>query len=256
LQPVPIRAVYAIPRDHGEFKTLYFDPAAHWLRPNLTFVFSNGEVCVETNEIGLKGDPLDPARNLAVVWGDSVVFGVRKGWPCLLDDLVPGYQFLNGGIEGDSGEGIVERVVKLNRERAVAVNIILPGWHGNSYALKDCLTAGLAQVPNAVLATMPTSLNERLVHQEMSESFMPEDSSVGFYFHGSVEYSVAAQKHCFENILIRNAATRDAAAELDIPVIDLFRVFYTERVADFRQDFFDIAHPRPQAFPKICPSRV
>src|ERR1044071_6576496 len=86
----------------GTVQDLYLDKDANCLRPNLTFVNSTGAVAFETNEIGLKGDAIDPARRLAVVWGDSVVFGVGRGWPCLLDDLVPGYQFLNGGIEGDS----------------------------------------------------------------------------------------------------------------------------------------------------------
>src|SRR5712691_1071190 len=158
----------------GEFQSLYLDRVTNWCLPNVTIVDASGVIYFETNEIGLKGDPVDPERKLAVVWGDSVVFGIGRGWPCLLDELVPGYQFLNGGIEGDGYEGVVQRVVKLNRECAVALNIILPGWHYGSRPFKECLTMELAHVPNLVLATMPTSLNERLISEDLSGTLAPE----------------------------------------------------------------------------------
>jgi len=46
------------------------------------------------------------------VWGDSVVFSVGRGWPCLLDRLAPGYQFLNGGIDGDPYKNILRRAAR------------------------------------------------------------------------------------------------------------------------------------------------
>src|SRR5712692_9516781 len=115
----------------GNFQDLYLDKAANWLRPNLTFVLSDGSIFFETNEIGLKGDPIDPTRRLAVVWGDSVVFGLGRGWPSLLEDMLPGYQVLNGGIEGDLYESVLRRAVTLNREFDIALNIILLGWHSH-----------------------------------------------------------------------------------------------------------------------------
>ena len=60
----------------GVFKTLYFDWEHETLRPGVVFIRNDGSVVFEINESGLKGDPIDKARKLVVVWGDSVVFGV------------------------------------------------------------------------------------------------------------------------------------------------------------------------------------
>jgi hypothetical protein len=99
------------------------------LRPNLVLVDRKGSVVFEINELGLKGGARDAARKLAIVWGDSVVFGVRWGWPCLLDEFTPGYQFLNGGIEADPYDNILRRAAAFNRANQVALNIVMLGWH-------------------------------------------------------------------------------------------------------------------------------
>src|SRR5260370_40869215 len=74
----------------GALQELYLDSEANWLRPNLTFIAQDGSIYFEINEIGLKGEAVDPSRRQAVVWGDSVGFGVGWGWPRLLDQLVSG----------------------------------------------------------------------------------------------------------------------------------------------------------------------
>jgi len=82
----------------------------------------------------LKGAARDPLRKLAVVWGDSVVFGIGWSWPCLLDAFAPGYQFLNGGIVADPYDNVLRRAAAFNQANAVALNIVMPGWHPVSYA--------------------------------------------------------------------------------------------------------------------------
>jgi hypothetical protein len=54
---------------------------------------------------------------------------VRWSWPCLLDELVPGYRFLNGGIEADPYHNILCRAAEFNCSHEVALNIVLLGWH-------------------------------------------------------------------------------------------------------------------------------
>ena len=124
----PTKAVHLIPPD-AAIKRLCFDEETQMLRPNLVLVDRQGSVVFEINELGLKGAARDPVRKLAVVWGDSVVFGVRRSWPCLLDELASGYQFLNGGIEGDPYDNILRRAAAFNRQHAVALNILMLGWH-------------------------------------------------------------------------------------------------------------------------------
>jgi lysophospholipase L1-like esterase len=124
----PIKTVHLIPKDSA-IKRLCFDDETQMLRPNLVLVDLKGSVVFEINELGLKGAARDPARQLAVVWGDSVVFGVRWSWPCLLDELAPRYQFLNGGIEADPYHNVLRRAAAFNRTHAVALNIVMLGWH-------------------------------------------------------------------------------------------------------------------------------
>ena len=74
------KTVHLIPAD-AAIKRLCFDEATQSLRPNMVLVDRQGAVVFEINELGLKGAARDPSRKLAVVWGDSVVFGVRWSWP-------------------------------------------------------------------------------------------------------------------------------------------------------------------------------
>lgn len=261
--PVP-RTVHVIDNEwsSGTMQQLYFDKDANWLRPNLTFLNSAGTVVFETNEIGLKGDPLDPSRRHAVVWGDSVTFGLGRGWPCLLDNLIPGYQFLNGGIEGDAYSSVLERAVELNSEREIALNIILLGWHphGHNEHVRADLHRALDRIKNPVLATMPTALNGAVVDKDLSsyfapgpiDDFFPEQGKVTFYFYGSYEYSRKMQQDVYRYILERNQLTREVAAEKGMPLIDLFAALNAEPSGDFREDFFDVMHPRPAAYAKIA----
>ena len=116
--PSTLRTVLPV-ADTDVLKARYYDREQAALRPNLTFIDATGSIVFETNEIGLKGHPRDPERKLAVVWGDSVVFGSGWGWPCLLDELAPGWQFLNGGLDGDPYSNILRRAVEFNTRYSV-----------------------------------------------------------------------------------------------------------------------------------------
>jgi hypothetical protein len=231
---------------------LYLDKLTGRLRPNLTLVLSDGAVYFETNEIGLKGDPIDPSRRQAVVWGDSVVFGIDRGWPCLIDDLLPGYQFLNGGIEGDIYSNVLERAVELNRQRDISINILLLGWHphGHNEHVRSDLLAALDYINEPMLATMPTPLNNHILDKDLSEYFVLGDANSLFRFYGSYKYSLDFQREIYRYITERNAIIREVALEKEVPLIDLFATFATDNLADFRQDFFDMMHPRPVAYEK------
>jgi hypothetical protein len=259
-------------------KALYFDWQTQLARPNLVFIDGEGTVVFETNEIGLKGEPVDERRKLVVVWGDSVVFGAWRGWACLLDTYAPGYQFLNGGIEGDPYDNILRRARRLNRERPVVLNVVMPGWHpfepypvatpagpppknwwrrGQSAAsepgrFRAELTSFIRDVPNTVLLTMPTSLNPAIADRDLSGYFTAGDDDTMFHFCGTVPYTVALQRQHLDFINRRNEIVRDVAGAAQVPLIDLFAVFDTTGLADFRQDFVDIMHFRVHAYPRIA----
>jgi hypothetical protein len=292
--PAPERmakTVHLIPKDNA-IKRLCFDEATMTLRPNLVLVNRKGSVVFEINELGLKGVARDPSRRLAVVWGDSVVFGVRWGWPHLLDEFAPGYQFLNGGIEADPYDNILRRATAFNRANAVALNIVMLGWHPMHIAspptsanrrsrletlrcwvrkaalavrpaapairqgpahtpkpqatnerLRADLLAFLESTPNTVLVTMPTALNRNNFDQDISPYFRSRRPN--FYFIGEISYSIEVQQYLFELITERNAITREVAKATGVRLLDLDAEYDTERMADFRQNFFDVLHIRP-----------
>jgi lysophospholipase L1-like esterase len=260
--PTPIKTVHLV----GDFnKALYLDRQSLAFRPNLVFVETNGDIVFEINEIGLKGDARDRSRKLAVVWGDSVVFGIGRGWPCLLDDLASGYQVLNGGIEGNHYANILRRASEFNRRHDVALNLLMLGWHPfrrirrrwtrrpANRTLRPNLTAFLEQTPNTVVLTMPTALNGKIIDWDLSWSFVAgDDPDTRFSFYGGARYSINIQREAFDYICERNAIARDVCGRRGVRVIDLFATFDTERVGDFRQDFHDVVHPRIRTYPAIA----
>jgi hypothetical protein len=285
------KTVHLIPADSA-IKRLCFDEATGTLRPNLVLVDRQGAVVFEINELGLKGAARDPSRRLAVVWGDSVVFGIRWSWPCLLDELASGYQFLNGGIEGDPYDNILRRAAAFNRQHQVALNILMLGWHPmqrpaqvggdrrglfarvrrigaalrapkasadlapsrdpDDPGLRADLSAFVQAVPNTVLATMPTALNRTIVGRDLSARFIRGDRDTAFNFAGDAPYSVDLQRYLFDHITRRNAAVREVAQASGVRLVDLAAVFDTEALADFRADFHDVLHLRPRAYPKAA----
>ena len=280
--PAITRTVYPV-ADTDVFKALYYDRENATLRPNLVFVDASGSIVFETNEVGLKGDPLDPSRKLAVVWGDSVVFGSGRGWACLLDPLAPGYQFLNGGLDGDPFSNILRRASELNGRHPVALNLLMLGWHhfvpawsewrpakrswltrseaapveirhphsGNEN-LELELTRFLEATPNTVVLTMPTALNRRIIDEDLSAYLVPGEDKTGFRFIGDIRYQIEGQRQGFEHILERNAITRAVCARLGVRVVDLFAAFDTENSADFREHFYDVLHFRPRSYPLVA----
>jgi lysophospholipase L1-like esterase len=239
---------------HSASKLLYFDQETQAMRPELVFVGFDGSTYFEINEVGLKGDALDAARKLVVVWGDSVVFSAGRGWPCLLDDLAPGYQFLNGGIEGDPYSNVLRRAREFNQRTAVHLNLLMLGWHPlpDNRNVRSALIAFIQNTPNTVLLTMPTALNRRIVDRDLSSYITRRDADNAFTFCGNLPYSEEAQHIGFDYIIERNKIVREVAAQMNIRLVDLFAEFDTGKLEDFRRDFTDMIHLRASAHPKIA----
>jgi hypothetical protein len=242
--------------DNGLWKPIYYDPEACWLRPNLCLVNPQGELIWQSNALGLRGPDVDDNQNIGVVWGDSVVFGIlQRSWPEMLNDFTRDYVFLNGGIEGIPYPKVLERAIDLNRRRPVAINVIMPGWLqiGSNSRFRNDLRTAVSMIPNAILATMPTALNAGMIREDISGLLTPQEHfEDGFCFWGGAPYSVNYQEALFAHVVERNAMIHDVAVETATPVIDLFRLLDSSELGDFRQDFFDVAHPRPSSYPKFA----
>ncbi len=280
--PSGLRTVLPV-ADTDVFKALYYDREQAALRPNLTFIDLNGQIVFETNEVGLKGDPIDASRKLAVVWGDSVVFGSGRSWPWLLDPLAPGWQFLNGGLDGDPYSNIFRRAAEFNGRHPVALNLLMLGWHhfvparqviraaprprwlvwnndppeeiweprsGNEN-LQGELTSFLQRVPNTIVLTTPTALNRQIIDRDLSPYFVVGTDETGFRFLGDLPYQTDAQRQGFEHITERNDIARAVCARLGVRLVDVCAAFDTERSVEFREHFYDVLHFRPRSYPLL-----
>jgi lysophospholipase L1-like esterase len=263
----------------------------------MVLVDRRGAIVFEINELGLKGAARDPARKLAVIWGDSVVFGIGWSWPCLIDEMASGYQFLNGGIEADPYDNILGRAEASNHAHAVTLNIVMLGWHPwhlpAAFAqpasdsegplrrltqmfrpsprephmppipadpdpqpihrrLRADLVEFLRHIPNTVLVTMPTALNQQIADRDLSPYFTQGGRDTVFTFAGDLAYSMEAQRHMLAHITERNAIVRAVAQASGVRLVALAAAFDTAAAADFREDFHDMLHLRPRAYPKAA----
>jgi hypothetical protein len=263
------------------FKTLALDWETNTLKPNLVFIHDDGSVFFEINEAGLKGDPIDDRRKLIVVWGDSVVFGVGYGWPHLIDRLAPGYQVLNGGIEGDGFTNILDRATAFNRAHRVVLNVVMLGWHphwmftfdaglrrsggplarllsrskgieGPNRGVRERLGEFLRECPNTVLLTLPTALNQDIVDRDLTPFFSEGDNDTGFSFLGRLPYSAVIQRALWGFVNQRNAIAQAVCDERGVRVVDLFSAFDSRREPDFRAAFHDILHFRIRSYSTVA----
>lgn len=247
------------PKQQGILKALYFDAETNWLRPDVCLIDPDGEVLWQTNALALRGPDVEQGARLGIVWGDSAIFGVHeRGWPEMINDFSQDCTFLNGGIEGVNYLTVLRRALEFNRHNDVAINVVFTGWHdlGANRNLEADLEKALDEIPNAILGTMPTSLNARILDSDIGRAIHPGskvDPCGDMYgFWGSHPYSVQLQKKLYAHITQRNAIVRTVAERTRTPLIDLFAALDSSQLEDFRTYFFDVPHPRPSAYQRIA----
>ena len=238
------------------FQSYYLDRESKRMKPNVVLIQPpEMDVIFSTNGHGFKGAEIDFSKKLVAIWGDSVVFGVKGGWVEGIARYFSAYQFLNGGLEGDTPDNICARAIEKNRELNISYNIIFPGWHDITDPEKTyhLLHKVLSNVPGGILCTVPTSLNEKIVEKDLRSFFTPKDHSTetSYLFWGNIEYSIKNAKVLFTRLLHRNKVVHMVAQERNVPIVDLYSYFHTNSEETLRKDFFDAGHPRISAFPKF-----
>lgn len=241
-------------------QSFYIEEGRTRLKPNRVLLV-NGRPWFETNAYGLKGEDPIPGKRLMVVWGDSVVFGIARGWPELLNDTWTEWQVFNGGLEGDHVRNIIHRAVRMNRELAIDANVVFPGWHpsGTQHVpvndeLEETLRAGLPEIPNAILSTVPTVLRTELIESgRVIEAVAAAESPFGpFGLWGRLEPEPGSIRLLYDRLQERNEIVRRVAEGDGLPLVDWAAAMEEATGDDFREDFFDAGHPRPSAYPKIA----
>ncbi|NYZ17915.1 SGNH/GDSL hydrolase family protein [Azospirillum sp. RWY-5-1] len=243
-------------QEYTSRQSFYMLPGRAGLFPNRTFVLG-GMVLFDTNRLGLKGSDPDPTLKQAVIWGDSVVFAHERGWVYGLNGAIPGWQFHNGGIEGDPLDNILDRAAAMQGRLKIDANILFPGWHPSfegrpvNSQVETWLEERLDRLPNPILATIPTALNEKVVEQEITP-FLGASPWGPFSLWGRMEPTVESLQTFYRRLLERNDIIRAVAARKGVPLFDWFAAMPSTAVEDFRADFSDVGHPRITAYPKIA----
>lgn len=267
------------------FQSFYLDRGRKRIKPNVVVLKPpNMALYFETNSYGLKGSEVDPTKRLAAVWGDSVVFGLGRGWVEDLDKFFAGFQFLNGGLEGDGLENIRARAMESNGKVEIDFNIVFPGWHTmkSPRKVRSILSSMVDHLPGPILCTVPTSLSERVTDMDLTSYFTTTENSKhpaydplgteqegdesshtseverNFFFWGNLKYSIKNAKRLLHQLQEQNGIVRELARKRNVPLVDLYEHFYTDDISRFRDEFFDAGHPRPGSYPKIqlCFSEV
>lgn len=248
----------------AEFQHSYLDRSTARVRPCVRIRRPDGSIYFETNEWGFKAGPVDPSRKQVAVWGDSVVWGAGRGWVGLLDDWAPGYQFLNGGMQGIGYTTVLERAVRANQQYRFELNLVMPGALPVLDPLdrvETRLRRDLAAIARPALMTSPTALNAKIRARDLSALLVspiprrPAEvegwSEVG-YAHMGGSYSVSRQKQWFDDFVERNELVRRVSLTARLPLVDLAQELETSGSEDFRELFLDAGHPRPSTYPRIA----
>jgi hypothetical protein len=258
------------------FLKKYIKPDRSGLIPNVTLVQrdAHGTMVpfIKTNAWGFKGNPPDPSKKQAVIWGDSVVFGIGPSWAEMLSQDQDVYQFHNGGLEGDIAINVMNRMIEGNKIHPLALNVLFLGWHGNAsfktryfsntlntpddveLMLVKIVKTGL--IPGLILCTLPTYLCADDAQQDFShlfsgtENYITDDDAF-FTFWGQEVYDPANIQFLLAFIADRNAIIRRVAHTYGIPLIDLYELFKVKTVEEGRASFCDVCHFRSRMYPHI-----
>jgi hypothetical protein len=238
--------------NYGLMQRKYMDE--DWtLKPNVSLFQESGDFYFQVNEVGLKGSRLDSSRRQVAVWGDSVVFGIGRGWVDLASDK--SILFLNGGAEGAPATAILNNSLEKNSKVSFDMNIFSLGWHSkyDTKLVRRVLEESL-KLPNLAFMTLPYSISLDLAKRDLTSQFsINKDLSEAYLFWGNHDYSVATASRLVREIMNQNKIMRKFAKKKGIPILDFEEILVSERNAKtFKRSFFDLGHPRPAIYPFLA----
>lgn len=249
--------------DNRFTKSYYWDPVAKETAKNVRVCYKDAVTYFRMNDLGFRSmQNRNESRPLAVVWGDSVVFGQgRRTWVDMLEKFCPVVQIFNGGVEGIPFADLVALMERRSAETRIDYNITLPGWHGWHGAARDiALWKRVADLPGPMFVTMPSLLNEQTINEDWLPYIAPSGGgswerpgNAGMEgclhrFWGSDDFHATVTKH-LDKILGRNDACRRAAEAFDVPLCDMWAGMTVNTLAQGVPYFQDMGHPEPDAYP-------
>jgi hypothetical protein len=216
----------------------------------LVFLDSDSPPLFYINNLGLKGRVVDSNDSILVVWGDSIVFGIGRGW--VYGKTSQGARIMNGGHEGTRPKVILRNAIELNTNRVTTLNIFSLGWHGakNKHEVMEVLKSA-TELPNLALMTLPTSLQFRHVFFDYVKLFRSGNVNEGFVFWGNLRPTRLILFKLLYNMSRQNRLIRNFAKKKRLPLFDLEHELKDKYLSEPGEFFFDLGHFRPSFYPTL-----
>lgn len=230
--------------DYGAFRLNYLDPLTKRPIPS-TRVLVGDTVIIETNSLSCYGREPAPGVPLIAVFGDSVVQGVGDSFVNHI--APPGYQSLNGGVEGAQLHQILDRFCEVRDKAPLAAALIHPGFHNLLYNETGFMyweqqLARLKGVPVTAIFRLTADINAESVERGYDALYGPAYLQT----HHSKDRQTLAE---FKKALAqKNRLIEKCAAMWGHIVIDLDAVLAPTTYAEVGLRFFDILHPKPEIY--------
>jgi hypothetical protein len=252
-------------RTYEERRALYTDFLTGFLLPRTT-IWTGDDLMIRINSLGCRGPELTLGEPVVAFFGDSTTLGVLTtsgfhgdSWTEHVD--LPGYGVLNAGVEGIDLGHVARRYESLRHRVPLACAVFYTGWHNLIYNTRtpeyweECLQRYLSPDHQTVLLTLPTPLlpemRERgiapLVNERQGASL--DDDFFHFWRGWKTEPWLVELIESHERF---NAHLADFCARTGTPLIDLYSFAQPRSYDDAPNDFFDVCHFRPRAYPKVA----
>lgn len=241
-------------KDYMEWQALYMNHETGELLPN-TEIWSANELILKINSLGCKGEELLPNVPVIGFFGDSTTFGVNSdSWVSHVN--IPGFQTLNAGVEGYSMDRVLERYRRLSEKVNFLCVVVYVGWHNIIYnkVHEDYWRAVLDQFAgDHVLAfcTLATCLIDECKQRGLDSLICTDNKGRYFNFWGNMEPTRLNIKKVFYGVYRYNDFIKRYCSERGHILIDLYSLLLPSCYEDIPVDFFDVCHPRREAYPKI-----
>lgn len=248
--------------DYEDYRVNYIDPKK--LRPIARTKFYVGdELNIEVNSLSCFGPEPDPDLPVIGFFGDSVTQG-RVLFGCTsvpLQTRAPGFQTINGGIEGSNIEKIVDHCLYVNAQRPLACAVVHPGWHNLVYGdnrlehWREQLDR-LDGLPRVAHIKLTGDLNDEAAARGIDHLYNAGEpgNPDGLDVYHKLEMSGTTEKVAilYGQVNEKNAFLEDYCRAKGRLFIDLDPVLKPKTYADLKAHFFDTVHPRYQFYPTIA----
>ena len=145
------------------------------------------------------------------------------------------------------------------------MNVFCPGWHpfkidGTGNGMIEPLLNLLGKnINNLTLCTLPSPIRKKHINADFCKQFHDLDyeeilseTSQKFTFWGNLPAANENLHALLEYVTERNQLIRKVAKQLNLPLLDWAKYMAECELTEYGEDFYDVCHPRPRAYPKIA----